>query len=424
MRNRSYQLQYERLNSSKLNDTTNRIQHLSSDLENYVNQSSHNSSDVTDVEGISNSFHPTKRNYPNSFSDLSNTTNVIHPDASALPRQPSSLRQADSVGGGRYQRLLGSLNSSADGNMPKYERPLQHSAGPIPSQFDPLDKAFLQPQSMSSSHTHSHTPSARSVSAKGVLSARVVNDSEWKSIVAHPKTTRAGRARSVSPRKATASRSRSRSSPRQGSGSGGSCAATLSACIRNHAAGNNALDGAGKLQLVGCYMTELDALPATLALRARVLLLGNNSLSSLQGVQQFSNITTLSLVNNSLRYFHQLAPLGALPLLQRLALEGNLVTDMPFYRELVLGICCSAPPPSSPSTCYASSFSSARGLLVLDGVKVSAEERQGVRVKFRQACGQLDLMRCNELRVCVLEHVCALTACHSQLVAEVLGKFR
>jgi hypothetical protein len=47
-----------------------------------------------------------------------------------------------------------------------------------------------------------------------------------------------------------------------------------------------------------------------------------------------------------------------------------------------------------------------------------------MRVQFRKVCGQLDLMRCNELRVCVLEHVCALTACHSQLIAEVLGKFR
>ena len=84
---------------------------------------------------------------------------------------------------------------------------------------------------------------------------------------------------------------------------------------------------------------------------------------------------------------------GFLPQLQRLALEGNVVTGMPFYREMVLGIC------SSPS--------SARGLLVLDGVKVTAEEQAGVRVQFRQACGQVDLLRCNELRVCVLEHVCA-----------------
>jgi hypothetical protein len=156
-------------------------------------------------------------------------------------------------------------------------------------------------------------------------------------------------------------------------------------------------------------MSCLDALPAALAQRVKVLYLSNNSLSSLQGIQQFSNITTLSLANNSVRYIHHLAPLASLPLLERLALEGNVVTGMPFYRELVLGICCSSSP---------------RGLLVLDGVKVSAEEQGGVRVQFRKACGQIDLMRCNELRVCVLEHVCALTSCHSQLVAEVLGKFR
>ena len=198
----------------------------------------------------------------------------------------------------------------------------------------------------------------------------------------------------------------------------GGSSITLSACLRSHAAGNNALDPSGKLQLVSCYMTHLDALPTSLAHRVRVLYLSNNSLASLQGIQQFSNITTLSLANNSLRYIHDLAPLSSLPQLDRLALEGNIVTGMPFYRDLVLGLCSSAPS-SAPSNAPPS-----RGLQVLDGIKVSTEEQQGVRVQFRRVCGQLDLMRCNELRVCVLEHVCALTACHSQLIAEVLGKFR
>jgi hypothetical protein len=255
---------------------------------------------------------------------------------------------------------------------------------------------------------------SRAPPAKGILSARVVNDTEWKSIMTQTKSnTQASRARSVSPKKAaSSSRAKQRGSGNSSnSSSSRRSATTLSSCLRSHAAGNNALDPSGKLHLVSCYMTELDALPTALAQRVKVLYLSNNSLQSLQGIQQFSNITTLSLTNNSIRYMHHLAPLASLHHLERLALDGNVVTGMPYYRELVLGICSSTSRQGS-------------SLQVLDGVKVSADEQSNMRVQFRKVCGQLDLMRCNELRVCVLEHVCALTACHSQLIAEVLGKFR
>jgi hypothetical protein len=254
---------------------------------------------------------------------------------------------------------------------------------------------------------------SRAPPAKGILSARVVNDTEWKSIMTQTKSnTQASRARSVSPKKAASSKGKQRGSGNSSnSSSSRRSATTLSSCLRSHAAGNNALDPSGKLHLVSCYMTELDALPTALAQRVKVLYLSNNSLQLLQGIQQFSNITTLSLTNNSIRYMHHLAPLASLHHLERLALDGNVVTGMPYYRELVLGICSSTSRQGS-------------SLQVLDGVKVSADEQSNMRVQFRKVCGQLDLMRCNELRVCVLEHVCALTACHSQLIAEVLGKFR
>ena len=419
--NRSYQSQFERLHSS-----STRHKSPASARHSHTHSHTHDDSGATEVQSLS--FRPGQRHFPASFHDLSNSTltHVLHADADNN-NSSSSERVSGGVsgGGGRYERLLGSLRSSGDTQLQQQQ--LGPGPAPSPSQFDPMDKpAFLHKQQQQHSIAQTSKQQqpqqqqpqqqlqrgGRAPPAKGILSARVVNDTEWKSIMTQTKSnTQASRARSVSPKKAASSKGKQRVSSSSNSSSSRRSATTLSSCLRSHAAGNNALDPSGKLHLVSCYMTELDALPTALAQRVKVLYLSNNSLQSLQGIQQFSNITTLSLTNNSIRYMHHLAPLASLHHLERLALDGNVVTGMPYYRELVLGICSSASRQGS-------------SLQVLDGVKVSADEQSNMRVQFRKVCGQLDLMRCNELRVCVLEHVCALTACHSQLIAEVLGKFR
>lgn len=68
----------------------------------------------------------------------------------------------------------------------------------------------------------------------------------------------------------------------------------------------------GKLSLVGCYITEIDLLPEKLALIIKTLYLSHNSLTSLQNLQQFRYLTSVSLANNSIRYLHMLTPLSPL----------------------------------------------------------------------------------------------------------------
>ena len=402
---RGYQSHYERMNSSRVSGATR--YHGAREVGHSA--MTNNTSDLTEVQEMSATFQPHKRHMPNSFSELSNSTNVV------FPAGASAGISKDNGGKSRYQRLLGTLrNSSENKPSPPVVTDVNKQVGPNISHFDPLDQTSGSATTLPGTHHKVKPPT------KGVLSARVVNGPEWKNIMtSQKKKTTILRSRSHSPLKKSvtvnSNQKRNERAPHNNINS-----TTFSSCLRANAAGNNALDPSGKLQLVGCYITDLDTIPNALASRVRILFLSNNSLSSTLGIQQFSNLTTLSLANNSIRYMHALVPLAHLPKLKRLSLEGNVVTGMPFYREIVLGICSSSPSPNRniPTS------SSSRGLQVLDGVKVSSQEHSDVRVQFRKVCGQFDLLRCNELRVCVLEHVRCLTACHSQLVTEVLGKFR
>ena len=180
----------------------------------------------------------------------------------------------------------------------------------------------------------------------------------------------------------------------------------LSAVLRKNAA---ALDSNGKLNLVGCYLTELDNLPDKLSNRVKTLFLSQNSLESLLGIQQFRNVTCVSLANNAVRYLDALQPLAALTSLEKLTLDGNVVTTMPYYREIVLGLCC----PEGHG-----------GLVSLDGIKVTPEEHRHCLTNYRRAAGQMEQMRCSGLRVAVLSHLEGLTRCHAEIVGHVLGRFR
>ena len=213
--NRSYQSQYERLNTSKLNNNGQTQFPVSGGD---ISHDSHNNmSNVTDVEKFATSFQPNKRHHPSSFSNLSNTTNILYADVSEAPHQSTGGNAG--YGSSRYQRLLGSLSTSGEGLKPSVPPHRNKQLGPAISQYDPLDnnltqpldtlkqqdntqrKSSIQTQSTRSTRSHPRPPT------KGVLSARVVNDTEWKSIMTpQTRNTGAARARSISPRKATASR--------------------------------------------------------------------------------------------------------------------------------------------------------------------------------------------------------------------------
>lgn len=167
----------------------------------------------------------------------------------------------------------------------------------------------------------------------------------------------------------------------------------------------------GRLSLVGCYLTEIDLLPSKVSSLVQILYLSNNSLTSLVNIQQFRCLTCLSLANNSLRYLHSLAPLSNLLSLEKLSLEGNVVTHMPYYREVVLGLCYN-------------SRADGLSLKSLDSSPVSPEEKRNCRVNFRKCCLQIEQLRSDGLRVAVLEHMHLLFACHAEIIGCVMGKFR
>jgi hypothetical protein len=147
---------------------------------------------------------------------------------------------------------------------------------------------------------------------------------------------------------------------------------------------------------VGCSITIIDALPASIAAQVQTLYLSNNDITSLGGVAQFSSsIRSLSLANNLVRYLGQLRALRDLSVLEKLSLEGNPVASMPFYRVVVLGLC--------------------PRLTTLDGKKVSSQERVAVKANMAQVTRYFDLLRTNELRIVVLQHLAGSLRSHTEL---------
>lgn len=165
----------------------------------------------------------------------------------------------------------------------------------------------------------------------------------------------------------------------------------------------------GKLNLVSSYITEIDILPIKMISNVTILYLSNNSLSSLVNLQQFKYIKHLSISNNSLRYLYTLSPISSLSFLEKLSLEGNIVTHMPYYREVIIGLC------STGSNC---------SLDILDSIRISAEEKANSRANYKKCCTQIEQLRCNSLRVAILDHMQKLFSCHAEFISDVVGRFR
>jgi hypothetical protein len=159
-----------------------------------------------------------------------------------------------------------------------------------------------------------------------------------------------------------------------------------------------------KLSAVNASIGCIDRLPAPVALPCTHLFLSNNDISSLLGIEQFQNVKVLSLSNNMLRRTGDLVQLRSLRYLEKLNLEGNGVTSMPFYRQFIIALC--------------------PRLSLLDNVPVSAEERVPSDALSRRAGAVLEALRTEELRACVLRHVLRLTRVNAELAQAVCGKFR
>ncbi len=109
-----------------------------------------------------------------------------------------------------------------------------------------------------------------------------------------------------------------------------------------------------KVSAVERFVTFIDLLPDRYH-EAQAVYLSKNSLSSIDGIQQFRAIRSLSLADNLLASWEDLAPLvkcipqrlplaggeaeaveGGCPLLESLSLEGNPLCRLPNYRAHVV----------------------------------------------------------------------------------------
>ena len=159
-----------------------------------------------------------------------------------------------------------------------------------------------------------------------------------------------------------------------------------------------------KLNLVGLDICEIDAVPGSLPGRIHTLYLSNNLLSSLDGVEQFTSVRHVSFANNMVKYLSDVRALALLPHLEKVTLEGNAVTGMPFYRQYLIGMCAA--------------------LTSVDGVAVSAEERRHAKTYSRQLSAFYDQLRLNELQNIILRHLRLQLAMHVEFQRVVIGRFR
>eukprot|EP00825_Cyclidium_porcatum_P037047 TRINITY_DN4018_c0_g1_i9.p2 TRINITY_DN4018_c0_g1~~TRINITY_DN4018_c0_g1_i9.p2 ORF type:complete len:293 (-),score=64.16 TRINITY_DN4018_c0_g1_i9:1043-1921(-) len=90
-----------------------------------------------------------------------------------------------------------------------------------------------------------------------------------------------------------------------------------------------------KISVVQKQISKIDAVSSKYA-NIETLYLSNNSIQSLEGVQQFRNLINLSIMNNDINDMGFLRQLSELHQLQSLNLKGNPVCQFPTYRQLII----------------------------------------------------------------------------------------
>jgi Leucine-rich repeat (LRR) protein len=91
-----------------------------------------------------------------------------------------------------------------------------------------------------------------------------------------------------------------------------------------------------KINIASKYIEVLDELPPRFR-QVEILFLSNNSLRTVQGIQQFRSARVISLTNNVIDSFDEVDVLAAAcPSLEVLALQGNPIATHPRYRSSVL----------------------------------------------------------------------------------------
>eukprot|EP00937_MAST-01D_sp_MAST-1D-sp2_P002040 g2040.t1 len=139
---------------------------------------------------------------------------------------------------------------------------------------------------------------------------------------------------------------------------------------------------------------------------ARTIFLSHNCLRSLDGLQQFAALRTLSLADNVIEDLRELRPLRELHELRALNVDGNPIASTPHYRAHVIAHL--HPDAAKP----AQSTDAARGdgpaqYFKLDGVRVCTAEYERAAAASKRDVGMRRLLVAND---CVMHqlHVCVL----------------
>ena len=159
-----------------------------------------------------------------------------------------------------------------------------------------------------------------------------------------------------------------------------------------------------KLSLVGKQITTIGKLPPSIARNIKVLYISNNSLKSLNGIDQFSQLKSISCANNNIKFLGDLKYLSACHCLEKVSFLGNIVTAMPYYREYIISIC--------------------PNIISIDSMNVLWKEKIDSKSSSTKAQLYYDQLRLNDLRNCILRHIQKLVTCHEELKTTVFGRFR
>ena len=148
-----------------------------------------------------------------------------------------------------------------------------------------------------------------------------------------------------------------------------------------------------RLSAVNRQVCKLDKLPDKYR-TTQVLLLSNNYIKDLAGLQQFKSLKTLSLSNNLITSFTSLAAASeCCKSLEHANFEGNQICKYPFYRSHILSL--------FPS------------LNVLDNCPISDKERKVAKRDVLLTSERLGAIVHNYCLVCFLRHVVDLLGIHT-----------
>lgn len=185
---------------------------------------------------------------------------------------------------------------------------------------------------------------------------------------------------------------------------------TLLQVLRSNA--NILIDHGKQISAVGTDIQEIGPIPVHLILpdkglivdEVKILFLSNNYITSVDMIDQFRNLETVSLANNMICYFENISALQYLPSLKKLSLTGNGLTKLPYYEEFVHHFC-----PSLES---------------LDGQRIASDTKAKLNMSYSIAKAYYQKAIGGATRNTLLQHVLFLSICHQKLASDVFGRLR